>query len=44
MLASTKDKTQTFITTTSVSSISREIIDASDVFVIDDAKIGDYCE
>ena len=44
LLASTKDKTQTFITTTSISSISKEIIDSSDVFVIDDAKIGDYCE
>ena len=44
LLASTKDKTQTFITTTSVSGICQEIIDSSDVFVIDDAKIGDYDE
>jgi len=44
LLASTKDKTQTFITATSVSGIYQEIIDSSDVFVIDDAKIGDYCE
>lgn len=44
LLMSTKDKTQTFITTTSVSTISKEIIETSDVFVIEDAKIGDYCE
>jgi len=44
LLASTKDKTQTFITTTSISNISREIIEISDIFVINDAKIGDYCE
>jgi len=44
LLASTKGKTQTFITTTSVSGISKEIIDAADVFVIDNAKIGDYDE
>ena len=44
LLASTKDKTQTFITTTSISGIDQEMIDSSDVFVIDDAKIGDYCE
>ena len=44
LLASMKDKIQTFITTTSVSGIDQEIIDSSDVFVIDDAKIGDYCE
>ena len=41
LLASTKDKTQTFITTTSISGIYQEIIDSSDVFVIDDAKIGE---
>jgi len=44
LLASTKDKTQTFITTTSVSGIYEEIIDSSDLFVIEDAKIGDYYE
>jgi len=44
LLASTRDKTQTFITTTSISGISEEIIGSSDVFVIEDAKIGDYCE
>ena len=44
LLASTKYKTQTFITTTSVLGIDQEIIDSADVFVIDDAKIGDYCE
>jgi len=44
LLASTKEKTQTFITTTSVSGIYEEIIDSSDIFVIDDAKIGDYYE
>lgn len=44
LLVSTRDKTQTFITTTSVSGISKEILEAADVFVIDEAKIGDYCE
>ena len=44
LLASTKDKTQTFITTTSISGIYQEMIDSSDVFVIDNAKIGDYDE
>ena len=44
LLTTTKDKTQTFITATSVSGIYQEIIDSSDVFVIDDAKIGDYYE
>ena len=44
LLASTKNKTQTFITTTSISGIDQEIINASEVFVIDNAKIGDYCE
>ena len=44
LLTITKDKTQTFITATSVSGIYQEIIDSSDVFVIDDAKIGDYYE
>ena len=39
LLTSTKDKTQTFITTTSISGIYKEMIDSSDVFVIDDAKI-----
>ena len=44
LLASMQGKTQTFITTTSVSGIYQEIINSSDVFVIDDAKIGDYNE
>jgi len=44
LLDSTKDRTQTFITTTSISGIYQEMIDSADVFVIDDAKIGDYCE
>ena len=44
LLASTKGKTQTFITTTSVSGISKEIIDASDIFVIENWEIGDYNE
>ena len=44
LLATVKDKTQTFITATSVSGIYQEIIDSSDVFVIDNAKIGDYYE
>ena len=44
LLASTNNKTQTFITTTSVSGIYQEILDSADVFVINDAKIGDYYE
>jgi len=44
LLASTNNKTQTFITTTSVAGIYQEILDSADVFVINDAKIGDYCE
>ena len=44
LLASTKDKTQTFITTTSISGIDQETIDSADVFVIDDGKIGDCNE
>ena len=42
LLASTKNKTQTFITTTSIAGIDQDIIDASEVFVIDKAKIGEY--
>jgi len=44
LLASTKHKTQTFITTTSTLGIDQEIIDLADVFVIDDWEIGDYYE
>lgn len=44
LLASTKDKTQTFITTTNISGISEEIIEISDIFVVNDAKIGEYNE
>ena len=44
LLVSMKNKTQTFITATSISGIYQEIIDSSDVFVIDDWEIGDYCE
>lgn len=39
LLASTKDKTQTFITTTSVSEIYQEIIDSSDVFRVTEGEI-----
>lgn len=44
LLESTKNKTQTFITTTSITGIYKDIIDSADVFVVNSAKIGDYCE
>ena len=42
LLVCTNNKTQTFITTTSVSGIYQEILASADVFVVDGGKIGDY--
>ena len=44
LLTSTNNKTQTFITTTSVAGIHQEILDSADVFVVNDAIVGDYNE
>ena len=39
LLASTKDKIQTFITTTSVSEIYQDIIESSDIFLVTEGEI-----
>jgi len=44
LLEYTKNKTQTFITTTSINGISDEIIKNSDVRIIKEARIGEYHE
>ena len=39
LLTCTENKTQTFITTTSITGISQEIVESSEVFVVEEAKI-----